>query len=173
MTENERVRAIRQETGQTMREFGSVLGVGSSTISDIENGRRRLTTPMTRLICEKFGVREAWLRNGDGPMRESEPSRDELDDVLDKWGLPREFRGLFLAYRNLKTDTAREAVRQFIRDAAAEIAAEEKKTVSEPTNPKPWNEMPKEEKLAELSRQLDEEEATEGKKPQSGGSATA
>ena len=52
MTENERVRMIRQDVGHTMREFGAVLGVGSSTISDIENGRRNLDlhTIILRLI---------------------------------------------------------------------------------------------------------------------------
>ena len=125
MTENERVRMIRQDVGHTMREFGAVLGVGSSTISDIENGRRNLTTPMSRLICEKYHICEAWLRTGEGPMKAPEPSGDDLDAVLDKWGLPREFRGLFIAYRNLKTDAQREAVCQFIRDAAEEIASEQ------------------------------------------------
>lgn len=137
MTENERVRVVRQETGRTMREFGAVLGVGSSTISDIENGRRNLTTPMSRLICEKFGVREEWLRTGEGPMRQTDSSDDELDAFLTKWDLPREFRGLFLAYRNLKMDRERETVRRFLRDAAAEIARENAAPHPEPVPEEP------------------------------------
>ena len=37
---------------------------------------------------------------------------------------------------------------------------------------KPWNEMTREEKIAEFTRQLDEEEATNGEKSQPGGMAT-
>lgn len=175
MTENERVRMIRQDVGHTMREFGAVLGVGSSTISDIENGRRNLTTPMSRLICEKYHICEEWLRTGKGPMKDPEPSGDDLDACLDKWGLPREFRGLFLRYAKLSPSAQKEVVEQ-VRAWAVELAAEiasEERSASGPTEKesgqKPWNEMTKEEKLAEFARQLDEEEETHGDEPKSGG----
>ena len=84
MSENQRVRQIRQEQGLTMREFGDTLGVGSSTISDIENGRRNLTTPMRRLICEKFNVSEEWLRTGEGEPYARKDREDQLAEAVNR-----------------------------------------------------------------------------------------
>ena len=172
MTENERVREVRKSEKLTLEEFGKRLGVTRGAMSAIENAVRGLTDQMCRSICREFGIREEWLRTGKGEMKVPEPSGDELDGVLDKWGLPREFRGLFIAYKNLKTDAQREAVCQFIRDAAAEIASEEAVDTEE-TLSKPWEEMTKEEKIAEFTRQLDEEEKKQQEESEPSGGATA
>ena len=86
MTENERVREVRQALGLTMRQFGEKLGLGSSTISDIENGRRNLTLQNTLSICREFDVSEDWLRTGEGTMflerTEDEDISRFLGDIL-------------------------------------------------------------------------------------------
>ena len=43
MTENERVRAVRKAKKLTLEQFGAVIGMSRSTISDIENGNRSVT----------------------------------------------------------------------------------------------------------------------------------
>lgn len=173
MTIGERIRQVRKENGLSLDRFGACIGLKQAVVSLMENGKSKATDQTILSICREFGIREAWLRTGEGPMKDPEPSGDDLDACLDKWGLPREFRGLFVAYRNLKTDEERNAVCRFIRDAAAEIASEGATPAPETARRKPWAEMTKDEKLAELSRQLDEEEATRGEEPQSGGGATA
>ena len=155
MTENERIRIIRKSQNLTMEEFGKRLGVTKVAISRLESGDRNLTDQMCRSICREFGVREEWLRTGEGAMREESPS-DELDAVLDKWNLPREFRGLFLAYGNLRSDAERAAVRQFVRDAAEEIA---RQTADAPPKQKNVHDWTKEELLAEAQRQIEAEAA--------------
>lgn len=68
MTQGERVRILRKKESLTLEKFGKQLGVGKSTISDIENGRRNLTESMTKSICREFGVDYRWLTTGDGDM---------------------------------------------------------------------------------------------------------
>lgn len=86
MTKNERVREIRKVKGLTMRQFGEKIGVVSSTICDIENGRRNLNRRNLLAICREFRVNEDWLRTGEGEMF-VEPDDDEditrfMGDVL-------------------------------------------------------------------------------------------
>ena len=155
MTENERVRVVRKSEKLTLEEFGKRLGVTRGAVSAIENAVRGLTDQMCRSICREFGVREEWLRTGEGPMREESPS-DELDAVLAKWNLPREFRGLFLAYGNLRSDAERAAVRRFVRDAAEETAHQTANAPQEPKNVHDWTD---DEIREEMERQLAEEKA--------------
>lgn len=68
MTEGERVKMVRKEQGLTLEKFGKQFGMGASSISDIENGRRTLTNQTRISICREFGVNEAWLRTGEGDM---------------------------------------------------------------------------------------------------------
>ena len=68
MTCGERVRSLRKELGLTMEKFAQRIGVGKSTISDIENGRRSLTEHMTKSICREFGADYIWLTTGEGEM---------------------------------------------------------------------------------------------------------
>lgn len=66
MTEGERVNWLRKELGLTLEKFGEKLGVTKTAISNIEKGIRSLTDQMTRSICREYGVREEWLRTGEG-----------------------------------------------------------------------------------------------------------
>lgn len=66
MTEGERVKYVRKELGLTLERFGENLGVTKQTISRIENGINSLTDQMFKSICREYGVREEWLRTGDG-----------------------------------------------------------------------------------------------------------
>lgn len=68
MTENERLRLLRKELGLTMEKFGERLGVKKSAISDIENGRNRISDHMFKSICREYNVNPDWLRTGEGDM---------------------------------------------------------------------------------------------------------
>lgn len=68
MTKGERVREVRKDRKMTMEQFGSVFGVTKTAISNIESGNRALTDQMLISICREFGVREEWLRDGEGEM---------------------------------------------------------------------------------------------------------
>ena len=125
MTISERIKQIRKENKLTQVDFATKLKISGQSISKIEKGENNPSDQTITLICREFGIREEWLRDGKGDMREPEPAHDALDAVLDEYGLPREFRGLFLAYRNLRSEDERAAVRQFIHNAAEEIRVAE------------------------------------------------
>ena len=64
---NERIKYLRKELlHYTMEEFGEHVGVSKGAVSNIENGSRSVTEQMFRSICREFGVREEWLRSGEG-----------------------------------------------------------------------------------------------------------
>lgn len=67
-TINDRVKILRKELGLTLEKFGQRIGVGKSTISDLENGRRSLSEHMTKSICREFNVDYIWLTTGEGEM---------------------------------------------------------------------------------------------------------
>lgn len=68
MTQGERVKELRKTLSLTLEKFGQRIGVGKSTISDLENGRRSLSEHMTKSICREFGVDYIWLTTGEGEM---------------------------------------------------------------------------------------------------------
>ena len=78
MTENERIRELRKARGLTLEEFGERVGVRKSAVSKIERAETSVTEQMRRSICREFGVREEWLRTGEGPMEEARDRDEEL-----------------------------------------------------------------------------------------------
>lgn len=66
--QGERVKELRKHLSLTLEKFGQRIGVGKSTISDIENGRRNLTEQMTKSVCREFSVDYIWLTTGIGEM---------------------------------------------------------------------------------------------------------
>ncbi len=78
MTQGKRVKELRKMLGLTLEKFGENLGVGKSTISDIENDRRFLTKHMLKSICREYGVREEWLRDGNGEPFGAKTHNEEI-----------------------------------------------------------------------------------------------
>jgi transcriptional regulator with XRE-family HTH domain len=68
MTQGERMKELRKTLSLTLEKFGQRIGVGKSTISDLENGRRSLSEHMTKSICREFSVDYMWLTTGEGEM---------------------------------------------------------------------------------------------------------
>ena len=78
MTEGERVKMVRKESELTLEQFGEKLGMGTSSISDIENGRRTLTKQTFLSICREFNVSGKWLQTGEGEMRINPSKKGEI-----------------------------------------------------------------------------------------------
>jgi transcriptional regulator with XRE-family HTH domain len=68
MTQGERVKELRKTLSLTLEKFGQRIGVGKSTVSDLENGRRSFSEHMTKSICREFSVDYMWLTTGEGEM---------------------------------------------------------------------------------------------------------
>lgn len=86
MTNGERVKTVRKSLGLTLEKFGEKLGVQKNAISAIENGRNSLTDQMIKSICREYGVREEWLRSGEGEPFGAQTRNQEIqafiNDVL-------------------------------------------------------------------------------------------
>ena len=68
MTQNERVKEIRQTLMLTLEKFGEPIGLKKSALSLIENGKNSLTDANIKAICREFGVDYIWLTTGEGEM---------------------------------------------------------------------------------------------------------
>ena len=99
---NERLKELRKELHLTMEQFASMIGYKKNAISEIENGRNKVTDRMANSICQtNFDgryVSEEWLRTGSGPMF-VEMTRNQIifafaDDVVKD--LPDSFRRAFV-----------------------------------------------------------------------------
>ena len=68
MTQNERVKEIRQTLKLTLEKFGEPIGLKKSALSLIENGKNSLTDANIKAICREFGVDYIWLTTGEGEV---------------------------------------------------------------------------------------------------------
>lgn len=68
LTEGERLKAIREAKGMTLKEFGTQIGITDSAVSQMEKGRINMSEQTKILVCNQFNVREEWLRDGLGEM---------------------------------------------------------------------------------------------------------
>lgn len=78
MPQNERVKELRKRLGLSLEKFGENLGVGKTAISKIERGENNLSDQMFKSICREYGVREEWLRNGDGEPFGAQTRNEEI-----------------------------------------------------------------------------------------------
>lgn len=85
-TIGERIKEIRKSKGYTQQRFADELGLKQNTIATYEMNK---TIPSDRTvldICQKFRIREEWLRTGEGDMEIADTQRDKLNhffqDVL-------------------------------------------------------------------------------------------
>ena len=81
---NERIKTIRtmQKPKMSQDAFGAKLGITGAAVSRIESGDRAVTEQVMKAICREFGVREEWLRTGEGDMLLPVSEDDELVQAL-------------------------------------------------------------------------------------------
>ena len=83
---NERIKELRLELGMSQEEFGNRLGVGRGAITNIELNKVEPKPLFVSLICKTYGVRESWLRTGEGPMYTTMDEADELARIFEEIG---------------------------------------------------------------------------------------
>lgn len=76
----ERIKAVRSDAKMTQAAFAETVHVTRNYIAQIEMGVMTPGDNLIRTICDKFGIREEWLRDGIEPMyaptgREEEMAR--------------------------------------------------------------------------------------------------
>lgn len=81
-TIGERIKEVRKFNGFTQQRFADELGLKQNTIATYEMNK---TTPSDRTIldiCQKFRIREEWLRTGNGAMKIEDTQRDKLSSFF-------------------------------------------------------------------------------------------
>ena len=75
-----RIRDIRKQNGVTMKELGKAVGVGESTISMYENGKRQPDNSMLLKIADYFNVSVDYLLGRDEQQKMPTVEDDGLSD---------------------------------------------------------------------------------------------
>lgn len=65
---NERIKKIIEELGLKKVDFANRLHISQPFASELCSGAKAPSDRTISDICREFGVREAWLRNGEGEM---------------------------------------------------------------------------------------------------------
>ena len=88
---NSRFKELRKELHLSQEEFGKLLGLSKSGVSDIESGRRNVTEQHIIMLknYKDKPISESWLRTGEGEMflprdRESEIAKLTVQLLTEK-----------------------------------------------------------------------------------------
>lgn len=65
---NQRIKELRHKLGMTQREFAVKLGVTQAAVCWLERSGSHVRDGNITVICNRFRVRESWLRDGKGEM---------------------------------------------------------------------------------------------------------
>lgn len=99
----DRIKQIRKAFEMTQEQFAEKIGTKRSTIAAYEAGNNTPLDPIVKSICEKFGVREQWLRTGEGPMKAPpEPTLPDnstlIEQVSEEYDLTETEKALLTLY---------------------------------------------------------------------------
>lgn len=75
--EENRWRVMLKALGLTQRELAESIGIDRGYLSRIVNGKMEGTERVYLLVEQVHGVRRAWLRGGEGPMRTEDALTDD------------------------------------------------------------------------------------------------
>lgn len=116
----DRIKAIRENAGLSQTAFASRLRIGPSSIHRIENGTNHPADRTVDLICREFGVREEWLRTGEGDMYAPDLSVS-LDEIARECGATPLELELVKVYFSFSDPTRRE-IREKVWSAVKALA---------------------------------------------------
>ena len=121
MTINARIRSIRKDLRISQKDFGAKIGLGQGAVSFMEQNGNTVIEQNIRLICETFGINEAWLRTGEGEREVVSAASDPFLPLRQKHQLSFIEEQVLRIYFKLD-ETAREAVCQYVQAVAEAIA---------------------------------------------------
>lgn len=80
---NVRIKHVRKEIAKmTLEQFGAKIGISASACSYIEKGINNPSDQTIKSICREFGIREEWLRTGEGSERIAQSKDEEISSFL-------------------------------------------------------------------------------------------
>ena len=121
MNINQRIKTIRKQLGLNQTEFGTKIGLAQTGVSWIEKDGNTVIEQNIRLICETFGINEAWLRTGEGEREAVSAASDPFLPLRQKHHLSFIEEQVLRIYFKLD-ETARASVCQYVQTVAEAIA---------------------------------------------------
>lgn len=79
---NTRIKKVRKDEGLTMVQFGDRIGISAASCSLLESGKNNPSDQTVKSICREFGIREEWLRTGEGSERVAQSKDEEISSFL-------------------------------------------------------------------------------------------
>lgn len=122
ITIKDRIKQIRQDAGLTQAEFAKKLNLSRNYVGLMEIGDRVPSDRTICDICEKFGISEAWLRDGVEPMYIKKDADDDLNKMFEEIGASDDelIKAIVKAYWRLD-DSQKLAVRKLIDNLLEEM----------------------------------------------------
>lgn len=117
---NIRFKELRIKCGKSQEEWGEIIGVAKSGVSNIESGRRDVNEKHLYKLNNwpERNINIEWLRTGKGSMFEQTP-RTELEKLKKKYNMSDFEVRIFEKYFSL-SEEKRKFFREFIYDVVAE-----------------------------------------------------
>ena len=120
MNINQRIKTSRKHLGLNQTEFGEKIGLAQTGVSWIEKDGNTVIEQNIRLICETFGINEAWLRTGEGEREAVSAASDPFLPLRQKHQLSFIEEQVLRIYFKLD-ETARASVCQYVQTVAEAI----------------------------------------------------
>lgn len=80
----ERIKELRKHEKLNQTDFGALLGVSLSAVQKWESGENTPADSVIKLMCQKTGVNEVWLRTGVGEPFASKSREAEMGELVRK-----------------------------------------------------------------------------------------
>ena len=123
MTIGQRIREIRKHYGLNQTDFGERIGLKQTAIGLYENDQRGVADRTILLICEKYSVREEWLRDGTEPMF-IESDSTIVSQLSSEYGLDAFEKVLIEGFLKMKPEE-RAVIKTYVRNLIDTLSTDE------------------------------------------------
>ena len=82
MEMKDRISLIIKKRNVSKSEFAREIKVAPASVTQMCSGRINPSNQTIELICQKFRIREEWLRTGEGDMEIADPQRQKLENFF-------------------------------------------------------------------------------------------
>ena len=123
MTLGQIIREIRKNYGLNQTDFGERIGLKQTAIGLYENDQRGVADRTILLICEKYSVREEWLRDGTEPMF-IESDSTIVSQLSSEYGLDAFEKVLIEGFLKMKPEE-RAVIKTYVRNLIDTLTTDE------------------------------------------------
>lgn len=78
----DRIKELRKHEKLNQTEFGALFGVSLSAVQKWESGENTPAESVIKLMCQKTGVDDAWLRTGKGDPFRAKTRKDKIAEYF-------------------------------------------------------------------------------------------